>query len=572
MCTAIDLLKSNIHNFIILEKSSAVGGTWHDNKYPGCCCDVWSLLYSYSFEQNPNWTREYPGQEEILDYLTGVAAKWNLYRHIRFNTSVDRAVWDDEGKEWRTDVRIAGGSKDAEFGEGQYSITSDFLVSAVGQLNMPKYPDIAGLEDFKGQIMHSARWDWTYDIRGKKVGMIGNGATAAQIGPEIAKEVEHLTVFQRTPNWIIPRMDAEVSPLRRTVQKYFPPFMHRIRAGMMEFRESTFVAIVQPQSEMAQMFKDMCLDMMHAALPDRPDMWEKLTPNYAVGCKRIQISDDVYPMLARDNVKLETRPIDRITESGISVKSTPEEPTVTDTDFDFDCVVLATGFRTVEFMHPIEIIGRNGVPLNDIWKNGAIAYNGTTVPGLPNFGMLYGPNTNLGHNSIILMIESQSKQISTLVSAVLEARKRDGAGSNQGDRRDALSFSAEKRIALTPKRDVVDSYNEEIQGRLKDSSFNDPNCNSWYKDPKSGRITNNWASTVWEYQQRMEKLIWNDYEDGNKVIAMRKGQKEVHLPRVREDLFISDKMLAGLTGAAVVAAGVAGWVLRNQRIMGRVRA
>jgi cation diffusion facilitator CzcD-associated flavoprotein CzcO len=176
MCMAIDLLKRNsLQNFIILEKSSSIGGTWHDNKYPGCCCDVWSMLYSYSFEQNPDWTREYPGQEEILDYLRNVARKYNLYKYIRFNTSVQEAHWDDEKKRWKVDVKVTGG-KDAEFNP-DYSIESDFLVSAVGQLNQPQYPDIEGLESFKGKIMHSARWDWSHSLEGKKVGIIGNGTS-----------------------------------------------------------------------------------------------------------------------------------------------------------------------------------------------------------------------------------------------------------------------------------------------------------------------------------------------------------------------------------------------------------
>jgi cation diffusion facilitator CzcD-associated flavoprotein CzcO len=171
---AIDLLKRNsLQNFIILEKSSSIGGTWHDNKYPGCCCDVWSMLYSYSFEQNPDWTREYPGQEEILDYLRKVAQKYGLYKYIRFNTSVEEARWDDETRRWNVDVRVTGG-KDAEFNEA-YSIDCDFLVSAVGQLNQPRYPEIEGLENFEGKVMHSARWDWSYDIQGKSVGVIGNG-------------------------------------------------------------------------------------------------------------------------------------------------------------------------------------------------------------------------------------------------------------------------------------------------------------------------------------------------------------------------------------------------------------
>lgn len=175
MCTAIDLVKqNNCKNFIILEKSSGVGGTWHDNKYPGACCDVWSQLYSYSFAQNHAWTREYPGQEEILSYLMGVAQEYNLYQHVRFNTTVENATWDDEAKKWRIHVSTAKGSKDAEFNP-EYDISADFLVSAVGQLNVPKWPQIPGLKEFEGKLMHSARWDWSYDLKDKKIAIIGNG-------------------------------------------------------------------------------------------------------------------------------------------------------------------------------------------------------------------------------------------------------------------------------------------------------------------------------------------------------------------------------------------------------------
>ena len=175
MCTAIDLVKQGIQNFVILEKSGGVGGTWRDQKYPGCCCDVWSLLYSFSFEQNPDWTREYPGQEEILEYLIRTAAKYNLYRYIRFNTEVTEAKWDDSEKQWVLDCEVSGGSKDSEFGDGKYTMTSDFVVSAVGQLNQPKLPTFDGMDEFKGKTMHSARWDWTFDLTGKRVAIVGNG-------------------------------------------------------------------------------------------------------------------------------------------------------------------------------------------------------------------------------------------------------------------------------------------------------------------------------------------------------------------------------------------------------------
>jgi len=480
LCTAIDLIKrNNCKNFIILEKSGGLGGTWRDNKYPGCCCDVWSHLYSYSFEQNPDWTREYPGQEEILDYLTKVGQKYELYRYIRFNTAVGSAKWDDASKKWYTQVTVQG-AKDAEFG-ASYTIKSDFLVSAVGQLNVPKYPDIPGVDDFKGKIMHSARWDWSYDIRGKKVAIIGNGATAIQIMPAIAPEVGSLTIHQRTPNWVIPRLDSLIPAWKRRVYRYLPYVRWRKRADMMDYRESFYDVVFDNSSADAQAMEKLSKEFMHAQLPNRPDLWEKLQPTYSIGCKRVLISDDYFPVFLRDNVRLETGKIDRITEKGIVIDGKEEQ---------YDLIVLATGFRTVEFMHPIEITGTGGRSLASIWKDGGQALYGTCVESLPNFGMLYGPNTNLGHNSIILMIESQSRYINVLIQEVLHARQQGGA------------------LVIKPKEKRVKAFNDEIQAELAQSSFADPNCASWYKTA-SGKITNNWSRTVIDYQKVSSSIMYH---------------------------------------------------------------
>lgn len=300
------------------------------------------------------------------------------------------------------------GQKDSEFASS-YTLDADFLVSAVGQLNLPREPNIPGLNEFQGKMMHSARWDWSYDFSQKRVAIIGNGtqmqypylndlvsrliskligATAAQILPEVAQVASHVTVYQRTPNWIAPRLDAPVSAFHQALLTYLPPIRWRKRALQMEFRELLYAAITDNDSDFAQMMRDGCTNMMKTHFPDQPQLWEKLTPNYAPGCKRVIISDDYYPALARDNVDLETRPITRITQKGIEVGAEDSQ--------QYDLIVLATGFKTVEFMYPIEIYGKNGRSLGDIWKDGATAYKGITVEDLPNFGMFYGPNTNLG--------------------------------------------------------------------------------------------------------------------------------------------------------------------------------
>ncbi|KAF2498128.1 flavin-binding monooxygenase-like protein [Lophium mytilinum] len=542
MCMAIDLIRRNkCHNFVILEKSSGVGGTWHDNKYPGCCCDVSSHLYSYSFEQNPDWSRVYPGQEEILDYLIHVAEKYKLYKYIRFNTSVEEARWDDNELKWKTDVKVSG-DKDSEFNDC-YTITSDFLISAVGQLNQPAYPKIPGLDDFHGRVMHSARWDWSYDLSGKKIAIIGNGATAAQLLPELTKTASAITLYQRTPNWVMPRLDAPVPSLLRSAYRYLPPLLWRARALQMDFREDFYSAVTDSDSVIANQIRGWCGDAMRAAFPDQPEVWAKLTPEYAPGCKRVIISDDYFPALAAPNCTLETSPIRRITPTGVSVEGGTEQ--------EFDLVVLATGFQTIEFLSPIKITGANGRGLADIWEEsgGATALYGTTVPSLPNFGLFYGPNTNLGHNSIVLMIEAQSRYLSTLISNVLDAR------------------TSGKPLALQPKASRVAVFNAEIQERLGKSSFADERCSSWYKNAE-GRITNNWAGTVVEYQEVLSKVDWGDFEavekGGKGSGVVLGGKKETKLGRVREETVVGNTALV-VAGIVAVTAAVGAVVLERRR-------
>ncbi|KAK1059458.1 hypothetical protein LTR74_012594 [Friedmanniomyces endolithicus] len=549
MCTAIDLIKrNNCRNFIVLEKSAGLGGTWHDNKYPGCCCDVLSTLYSYSFAQNSDWTREYPGQEEILAYLIRVAQEYKLYPHIRFNTTVEEARWDDELKKWRTKVTTPKGSKEAEFSP-EYEIKSDFLVSAVGQLNQPAWPKIQGLDDFSGKKMHSARWDWSYDLTDKKIALIGNGCTAVQILPEIAKVAKQVTVFQRTPNWVVPRLDQPVSPFMRNVLRYVPPIRWRKRAGQMDFREWSYQAIVDSKSAPATMFRDMAIEMMHKQLPDQPEMWEKLTPTYSLGCKRIIISDDYFPALDLPNVDLETRPIHSINNHSVKVTGPNSEPE--DVGPAYDLLICATGFQTLEFLHPINLYGKNGRSLRDVWKNGARSYNGTCVENMPNFGILYGPNTNLGHNSIILMIESQSRYINGLIRPVLEARRR-GEG-----------------LSLAPRVERVEEYNEEVQRVLRESSFNDPSCNSWYKN-EAGLITNNWSGTVVEYQQMLSQVDYDDYDAEGSGAAIVREKRTHTVGRVVEESQVSDTTLV-VMGLLSTAALVGGFLMRNPRYLRGLR-
>ncbi|KUJ06745.1 flavin-binding monooxygenase-like family protein [Mollisia scopiformis] len=537
MTTAIEMIrKGNGTNFIIVEKGNQVGGTWNDQRYPGCCCDVWSHLYSLSFEPNPNWTREYPGQEEILDYLVSIAHKYQLYRHIRFNTSVEEARWDETTNTWKTKINRLG-SKDSEFGK-EYIITSDFLVSGVGQLNVPKYPDIKGIDTFQGKAMHSARWDWDYDIRKKRIGIIGNGATAAQIIPEIAEACKSLTVFQRTPNWVVPREDKPISPTWQSIYRYVPFIRSRYRASLMDYRESFFDVVFDTKSPVHDFMMSTSKDHLATQLPGEKHehLREQLQPHYAIGCKRVIITDDYFPTFARSNVQLETTAIEEITENGVKVQGGNEH--------ELDLLILATGFKTTQFMYPIKIFGSNGTPIEEIWKSGASAYLGMTVPSMPNFSMLYeGPNTNLGHNSIILMIEAQALYINALIKQVRTARKKG------------------RNVRIEPKLSVVQAYNNEIQARLRESAFADPNCNSWYKN-EAGLITNNWSEAVVPYQKRTSAIHWDEFDISGSGAEDVKTKGETNWPRVIEETQVSNGMI--LTGLITAAGAItAGALYRN---------
>lgn len=460
-----------------------------------------------------------------MDYLRSVAAKWNLYRYARFNTAVEGATWDDEEKRWKVSIKVLGG-KDSEY-NSSYTMTSDYLVSGMGQLNEPHYPNILGLDSFGGKVIHSARWDWTYNLEGKRIGIIGNGATAAQAIPELAELAESLVVFQRTPNWVVPRMDRAITPLRQKLYNVIPPVRQLYRAALMDFRESLHESISKPGSESAILTERAHKMLMETQLPNRPDLWEKLTPKYPTGCKRVIISDDIFPALGLPNVTLETNAIEAVTPKGIMIKDEKE--------YEFDLIILATGFRTVDFMYPLQVIGRKGRSLSDIWKSHARALYGVTVEDLPNFGMLYGPNTNLGHNSIILMIEMQSRYITTMINTVLNVRK------------------SGKALALTPKTKRVKEFNDQIQGILAKTSFADPRCNSWYKT-KDGVVTNNWWGTVVEYQKTLSIVDWNDYDSEGTAEGLV-PTKNTYIGRVVEETRFSMTTAIAILGAASLAAG-----------------
>ncbi len=383
--------------------------------------------------------------------------------------------------------------------------------------------------------MHSARWDWDYSLRGKRVGIIGTGATAAQIIPEITPQCSQLVVFQRTPAWVMPRHDHAISPTRQAIYKYVPFVRKRYRASLMDVRESIFDAAFDPSSAKHSLVTNVSHNHMHTQLTGDccTSLSEKLTPKYPFSCKRIIVSDDYYPALTKPNVFLETTAISQVTPTGITMAN--------GTHHELDCIILATGFRTTKFLYPIRIYGSGGHSLSEAWENGASAYLGITVPSLPNFAMLYGPNTNLAYNSLILQIEAQSLYIKTLISAVLDSKRKG------------------KTLRLEPKVEVVDRYNSEVQERLGKSTYADPSCTSWFKD-EHGRITTNWCGSAIYYQERVNFVDWSDYDIlGTAAVEVERKGKTRWRRRV-EETQVSDRVLGvGAAGVFLFGMAVAGW-------------
>ncbi|PNP78979.1 hypothetical protein FNYG_07844 [Fusarium nygamai] len=460
-------------------------------------------------------------------YIQDVAQKYGLYKFVRFSSEVTAAEWDSKSHEWNVSINVLAG-KEAEFCP-KYTIKANFLIAGVGQLNEPFWPQVPGQESFQGKVMHSARWDWSYDLAGKRVGIIGNGATAVQIAPEVAKVASHLTIFQRSPNWLIPRFDAEIPHWKRFLFDHVPAVLSRARAEIMNARESYYQAVNHADSSDSSAMTATCKQHMQTQLPDRPDLWEKLTPNYPPGCKRILLSDDYYPTLRLPHVNLETRHIDRMTDSGVVVRDGLQEK-----EIDLDLVIFATGFQAKDFLHGINVQGAGDQPLRSKWANGASALYGVTVDTLPNFGMLYGPNTNLGHNSIILMIEAQARYLVPLVTRVLKSRARGG------------------KVSVMPKALRVQEWNKDLQRNLGSSTFADPRCSSWYKTD-SGVVTNNWSGTVVEYQELLSKVDWSDYElEGDGMENLPTGKEQIG--RVVEETIFSTRQLVSVTALAAFAA------------------
>jgi cation diffusion facilitator CzcD-associated flavoprotein CzcO len=465
LCMGIQLQRAGIASFAIFEKSQDVGGTWLDNSYPGSGCDVPSHLYSFSFEPNPDWSRAFSPQAEIQRYLRHCAEKYGLLPKIHFGAEIAGASFDASAGLWR--IRTRAGEE----------ITARALVSGLGQLNRPHTPDLPGLASFEGTTFHSARWNHQHDLAGEKVAVVGNGASALQFIPEIAKTAERVTIFQRSANWVIPRNDRKFSAADKDRFRRHPWLVRALRAFIWFMLEIRFFAFLR-ESWFSRRMTRVATGYLHAQVSD-PVLRAKLTPDYPIGCKRILISDDYYQALVRPNVEVVCEPIERVTAGAVVTADGVERAA--------DTVIFATGFETTTFLAPLTIEGQGGAKLQDVWRDGAEAYLGVTVAGFPNLFMLYGPNTNLGHNSIIFMIECQ---VGYAVQCIREILKPGNSW-------------------LDVRREVMDRYNRELQTALGKTAWT-AGCSSWYKTA-SGKVVNNWSGFTIDYWRRTRRPDWRDY-------------------------------------------------------------
>ena len=470
--TAAIKLQEAGHTYDILDRNPKVGGTWYENTYPGCACDVPVALYQLSFAQSINWTRAYPQGPEIQAYAEEVADRFQLRPNLHLDDEAVSAVWDEDTKKWT--VTTASGK----------TYTGDILVGALGQLNRPSWPKIEGMDKFKGAKMHSARWDHSVSLEGKRVGVIGSAASAIQIIPEAAKVAGQLTVFQRTPNWVIPRRDVPISKQEQALMFTEPEtameLAARNRQLIFDNADHFFWQAFKWTPEGREAYTTIATNHLNEQVKD-PELRKKLTPDYPVGCRRILIADDYFPALQRDNVELVTDGIESMDETGVTTRD--------GTHREFDVLIFATGFETTGWNWSVDVQGEDGKHLGEVWADHPEAYVGITVNGFPNLFVLYGPNTNLGHNSITFMLERQCEYMVKALKTLEEQSAR----------------------AMSPKKDAQDRWNDEIQAQLKKTVWADPACNSWYKTD-GGLITQNWGSHNRDYAKAVEKVKVEDYE------------------------------------------------------------
>jgi cyclohexanone monooxygenase len=467
LCAAIKLLEDGETDLVVIEKADDVGGTWRDNTYPGACCDVPSQLYSFSFTRNPDWSSSYSPQPEIQAYLRRVADDHGLRDRICFGTALERAVWDETAQRWR--CRTSSGE-----------VSAKVLITATGGLSEPRLPDIDGLDTFAGALFHTARWDHSVDLTGRRVAVIGTGASAIQVVPEVQKIASHLDVYQRTAPWVIPRNDRHYSRPERAALRHVPALGRLYRAGIYWSHEG-YVPMFTWQPKLGLPAEKAALANLRHGVHD-PALRAKVTPTFRIGCKRVLRSNTYYPAPAADNVDVVTDPIARVTPTGVVTADGVEHPV--------DVIVVATGFWTTEQPIAERIVGRAGRCLTDEWADsGMSAYKGTTVHGFPNLFVLTGPNTGQGHTSVVFVIESQVAYL-----------------------RDALRTMRARRLgALEPRASAQRRWNAGVQRRMRRTVWNTGGCSSWYLD-SHGRNTVLWPKSTFTFRRLLARFDPEAYD------------------------------------------------------------
>jgi cation diffusion facilitator CzcD-associated flavoprotein CzcO len=466
LAAAIELKRRGFDDLVLLERADDVGGVWRDNTYPGAACDVPTPYYSFSYEPNPRWPRRYAAQPDILAYLRHVAEKYDVKRHIRFGSAAAGADYDETAGTWR--IRTVAGEV----------VEADVLVPAVGQLSRPAYPAIEGLSAFGGPCFHSAQWDHSVDLAGKRVGVIGTGASAIQFVPAIQPTVGALTVFQRTAPYLVPRMDTEFSPVHHRIFERLPLTQKGERGAWFALSEALGVALLYSRP-LARAVHRLSRWHVRRGVGNDPDLFAKVWPSYPIGCKRILFSNDYLPALTQPNVDLVTSGIERITASGVVTRDGVLH--------ELDVLILGTGFTATDFLAPMQVRGLGGRDLRAEWREGARAYLGIAVPHFPNLFVMYGPNTNLGSGSIVYMLESQARYVGQAVS----------------------SLAADSGRPIMVRPEVEAAYDREIQERLVDGVW--AQCHSWYR-VASGRITTNWPRLPFEYRRATARFDRKAYQ------------------------------------------------------------
>ncbi|GAB2730828.1 flavin-containing monooxygenase [Kitasatospora kifunensis] len=462
----VRLRRAGITDFVILERAGSVGGTWRDNSYPGCACDVPSHLYSFSFALNPDWPRSFSGQGEIRDYLERVTDTFGLRPHLRFNHEVTEARWESERTRWR--VTTTGGVW-----------TADVLVPATGPLSDPQIPDLPGLAEFPGQVFHSSQWNHELDLTGKRVAVVGTGASAVQIVPSIQPKVARLTLFQRTPGWVLPKVDREISALEKRVHRALPATTALRRAALFAIRELQVDAFVRRPGAL-KLVQRLAERHLAQQIHD-PELRAKLTPDYRIGCKRILLSQTYYPALAAPNSEVVATGLREVRGSTLVADDGSEH--------EADVIIFGTGFHVTDMPLGRRVFGADGQSLAEEWKDGMEALRGSTVRGFPNLFFVIGPNTGLGNSSMILMIESQ---LNYLIDALTTLR----------------SVGA---TALQPTERAQRHWNQRLQHKMARTVWTTGGCRSWYLT-EEGKNTTLWPGSTGAFRRATRSLDLTEYD------------------------------------------------------------